>query len=607
MATVSSVTADAPARSYHRVGGVLLAATGVVVAAAYGPSLVTFFYNQWQRPHYQHFPFILGAFAWLLWTRLGEATPRPIGDGRSGAWFSATLLAAAWVLIAIAASQDSPWLAAASAALLIAWGFVRIARDWRVTYLWAIWLVFLLVIPLPLNRDQTLITTLQRLSSQLSSFVLDWLGVLHLMEGNTLSLLDKQFFVDEACSGIISVMSIIACALIFGVWQNRPPLHLTLLILAGIAWATIMNVFRICTVAVAYDKFGIDWSAGTPHEMLSLVIFTLTFLGLVSTDLALVAAMAPITEELESHSGAEARFGGWLIRAWDFLVGWRAPVAADPNQPTAPASRRLAFLSTSFAMGTVPLVAFALVAGLQVYQLAVGGGLTAVRRPIRHLEAALAIDAKSLPATLGAFRQVAFEKQEREALSDFGEYSRTFRYEDDKGREYLVSCDFPFGPEWHDLTVCYKGVGWDEVGTRTLTPDRAPQRSASKGVDVDKTWEYMDADFQKPGGMTGYFAYAFFTDEGEPANPPYGSVLRDSLSSLFKRRLDAKTDRMYQIQVWTTSAGKLDDSQRAAAADLLLAVRKYFLDVIVHESAPGNPLALEQPASASTDAPSQKP
>ena len=153
-------------------------------------------------------------------------------------------------------------------------------------YLWGVWLLPWLVVPLPFGRDQMLITMLQRGSSQVSSIVLDWFRVPHLMEGNTLILPDKQFFVDEACSGIVSVMSIIACAVIYGVWRNRPPLHLVLLASAGVGWATLMNVVRISVIAIAYHWSGVDWSSGTPHEILGLLIFLITFVALVSTDYA---------------------------------------------------------------------------------------------------------------------------------------------------------------------------------------------------------------------------------------------------------------------------------------------------------------------------------
>ena len=198
----------------------------------------------------------------------------------------------AWLLLAIALYSKSPWLAVVSAILLLASGFLRISRSWQVQYLWGTWMLLWLIVPLPMNRGQQVINGLQQLSSGLSSSILDVTGIDHLMDGNTLLLPTKQFFVDEACSGIVSVMSVIACAAIYGVWRNRAPLHVAILVLAGIVWATLLNVLRITSIALVFDKWGIDWSTGTTHKLLSLVIFTLIFLGLVSTDLLLLGLLA---------------------------------------------------------------------------------------------------------------------------------------------------------------------------------------------------------------------------------------------------------------------------------------------------------------------------
>ncbi len=82
-----------------------------------------------------------------------------------------------------------------------------------------------------------LIAFLQRLSSRVSSHILDLLKINHLMTGNVLQVPDKQFFVDEACSGIVSIMSVIAAGGIYCVWKNRPAIHVILLLVTGVIWA----------------------------------------------------------------------------------------------------------------------------------------------------------------------------------------------------------------------------------------------------------------------------------------------------------------------------------------------------------------------------------
>ena len=244
---------------------------------------------------------MLAAFAWLMVERLRAAEARERTSAARGPPASAVALRlAAWALLGSGVSAPSPWLAYSVAPRarrrhlcsdpIAMAGAGLVGRRGRSCCL---------ILPPPLNRDQTLITILQRYSSKTSSFVLDALGVDHIMEGNTLLLPDKQFFVDEACSGIISVASIIACAVIYGVWRRRSALHTILLALAGVGWATLMNTLRISTIAVVHWSWSLDWTAGAPHQAISLCVFLFAFLALMSTDALLAGLLAPIGASME--------------------------------------------------------------------------------------------------------------------------------------------------------------------------------------------------------------------------------------------------------------------------------------------------------------------
>ena len=79
----------------------------------------------------------------------------------------------------------------------------------------------------------------------------------------------KQLFVDEACSGIVSVISIVACAAIFGVWRRRRALHTILMMAAAAGWAMLLNVVRITSIALAEVWYKLDWTEGTPHTLIA--------------------------------------------------------------------------------------------------------------------------------------------------------------------------------------------------------------------------------------------------------------------------------------------------------------------------------------------------
>ncbi len=547
----------------------LPAATAAVLCVGYGPMLATYFAQQWSREHYQFFPFVLAAFAWLLWRNGRLAQPRAAEDTYDGRPGVIAFLAVSWVLLAVAYLSDSPLLSLLSAILLIAAAFVQIDARWHVPYLWGIWALLWLVVRPPFNRDQKLIEFLQRRSSEASSLFLDWTGARHLMDGNVLILPEKQFFVDEACSGIVSVLSIIACSAIYGVWRNRAPLHVLLLALAGIGWATLMNVVRITTIAIAFERWGVDWSSGTSHEILGLVIFTFVFLALVSTDYLLLAFLAPIQGHGGESVGQPIHFGRKVVSFWDWLGRWGAPSASWNGDHSGRASSRWWDVPSRLALGLAPLLAFGTLAAgqLSLPFLFPKGSIASTQ----SLDRALTLKADVLPANIAGLQRSGFTEQERNREDVFGQYSRIYTFQDQQGNSYVVSCDFPFGPDWHDLTVCYRGVGWE-------LREMAVSIAAS---DSELPWSYVESAFSKPDGSAAWLVYSVFDEFGERVNPPARSFLTEIWRSLERKHRYAQRTRLFQVQVWTTSLGTVSTAQREAAQKLLVEARERIRNSVI--------------------------
>jgi exosortase len=570
--------------------------------------LARYFTQQWERPHgaYQYFPFVIGAFLWLLWRNSRQAEPRAESATAGRRMAVIGLAIVAWVLLALSYLSESPFLSVLSAILLVGAALVQIDARWRVPYLWGIWALLWLVLRPPFNYDDYLIIELQHLSSRLSSMYLDFAGALHLMDGNKLRLPAKEFFVDEACSGIVSLLSIIACSAIYGVWRNRPPLHVVLLALAGVGWAMLMNVVRITTIALAFDRWGVDWSSGTSHEILGLVIFTFVFLALVSTDYLLLALLAPINAPGGESVGQPIQIGRKVVAFWDWLARWGAPVAAAAEAVSKPSAekgtapffledseklgqpptvlKRLADsqeansaprardVSPCFALGLAPFMAFGALAALQLtvpflFQ-------TTAVASTQSLERAVTLNADALPASLAGLQRAGFSEKERTRDDIFGQYSRTYMFQDEQGARYSLSCDFPFGPNWHDLTVCYRGIGWEL---------RAMRICAGPGTN-ETPWNYLACEFSKSDGSAGWLVYSVFDEFSERTNPPERSFLKDIWRSLERKHRNAQRTRLFQVQVWTEASGTVRPAQREAAEKLLLDARERIRTSVTQDS-----------------------
>jgi exosortase len=537
-----------------------------ILLLAYAPSLWTFFQQQWDKPHYQYFPFVIAAFGWLLWQRFHEGTPLTINSLQSHIVDGALLLVAGCLLIA-AIMIHSPWCAVISLIVLMACVFRAISRTRRVTNLWGIWGLLLLIVPIPFNFDQSLTKILQLASSRVSSYVLDWFGIYHLMEGNTLWLQSKPLFVDEACSGIISMLSIVACAVVFAVVKNRTPLHMLLLAAAGIVWAAVMNVARISGIAVALEYWGIDWSAGASHEVLSLALFLMAFLALLSTDQVLLVCLAPVSKGRIGDRTHELQIGRWIARAWDAITAFGNPLREDIESSSrrAPVAPKLLEHRTFSVPFSIPWYVSLLFTVAAIGQTSVVIYTWNVLGPYWQVERrAEAVAAEDLPASLCGLSKVDFEAVERTQSASVGAHSRTFRYRAPDETTYTLSFDFAFVESWHELTICYHGNGW-EMSERRVCPFVDEHTS--------ENWGYVEADFSKPDGVAGALCFAEFDQFGTPFE---GDLQWNAEPMSFWRWREGylQPHRIYQVQVWVTAPNEVSDSQREKARELLLASRE---------------------------------
>ncbi len=540
----------------------------LVLAAAvllgHAPLAVLHLWSLWQQEQYQYFPFVIAASAYFLWSRWQQA-PDTLPVTRRWARLPQWIAAAAVILLVGAILVVSPWLAFVSLNIGLAAVFALLNRQRAIPYLWGIWMLLWLLVPLPLGLDNRLVRYLQHLSSQLSSTILDLFGILHLMSGNVLQLPAKKFFVDEACSGIISVMSMIACAAIFAVWKNRSFFHLVALVLAGLTWALVLNVFRICMIAIAYHFFDYDLSTGAVHLALGLVLFAIMFVALASTDKLLLLMLAPIDVKQLRKSGQD----NLLVSLWNRTNGNRTGgnrTARAKSNDTNDISNA-AMGSTSQGMKTTAAwaVPFLILGVVQLIWLPSPNTAEAAQA----LQQALALDDQSLPQTVGPWILESFDTVEREVYSDFGKYSRNYRYRHNRNKEVVVtvSLDFPYLGGWHDLCVCYRNIGW------TLH-DRVVEARADSPL--KEKWKYVVGDLEDPALGKAYVSFAGFDASGEAAEPASDAVLFRPWFRLRRKLLRNVAPQLFQVQVFAPMNTSEDSQLKQELRQLLLEARQVF-------------------------------
>lgn len=336
----------------------------------------------------------------------------------------------------------SPWLGMVTWILGLAAVMSRTRVAWR-----GPWGLLWLALPLPLGWDTRLVQELQLKASRWSGHVLDLIGVEHILEGNIVRLSDRDLFVDEACSGVMSLIAVMASTAIFVVLRRRPLLVGILSVLLSAFWAVVMNVARIVTCAYAWQQYRTDLLIGTPHEVLGFATFAGAVLLALSTEQLVMLLLGPLTFP-EVSDWKQVADHNPLVRAWNWLGG----VTPIDEEPVAPRVRRVQFPG-SVSRAVIGTLCLVLVFTPLPY-------LTAVEmmRNVTIDPAIEAIGEDFMPLQIGALQLVNYSVEHRKEADVFGEHSRSWQYAAGD-LSVRLSVDYPF-MEWHDLRACYTGIGW---------------------------------------------------------------------------------------------------------------------------------------------------
>jgi exosortase len=143
--------------------------------------------------------------------------------------------------------------------------------------------LLLLTIPLPEIILNHVTLPLQALAARAGEFALAAMNIPVLREGNVIVLATGSLEVAEACSGIRSLMSLVALAVAYGYTTGaRTPIRM-LLACAAVPIAVIANAVRVAGTGIAASRFGAEAAEGFFHMFSGWLMFVLAFGLLVAT------------------------------------------------------------------------------------------------------------------------------------------------------------------------------------------------------------------------------------------------------------------------------------------------------------------------------------
>jgi exosortase len=285
---------------------------------------------QWgHNPDLSHGFFTPLVFALLLHESRHHGTARWLPDStwRTGA--SAGAIGAACLLFAMSGllAASVGWshslvnfvLAAALCAALLG-GLLCLAGEtirlvpfnWIALSAIALWL---LSAPLPHGTYARLTLHLQTWVTTAVLHTLHWLGVPARQHGNIIELASTTVGIEEACSGIRSLLSCIYAGFFFAAWQVRRPAGRVLILVLAPALAVLMNFVRSLTLTLMADA-NVDIS-GFWHDATGFAILGVTavLLGLLALFLSPRAGESPHARAAE-RAAANPAGTGWCFRVF---------------------------------------------------------------------------------------------------------------------------------------------------------------------------------------------------------------------------------------------------------------------------------------------------
>ena len=279
-----------------------------LLIAVHLPMTIRYFVELWPRQHYQFFPFAIMAFIVLFATRKAE-------QPEQWNWLTKLFIGLDLACLLAGCVLFSPWFFTVGLlCCLAAWCLASQDDGYQrsLLYLAALPLV---AIRLPLNYDEPVIMWLQRVTTAVTSGVLHRTGMLHYREGNVLNFPGKSFMVEEACSGVQSLFTILFLATLVFCLKRRSFVHALCLLSFGLILSGMMNILRVVTIAVAWDVDAIDLSKGWPHDTLGYICLGLAAVMLMSADQLLEFCLDPMLD-VRRHGGGSLYFNP-LIALWN--------------------------------------------------------------------------------------------------------------------------------------------------------------------------------------------------------------------------------------------------------------------------------------------------
>jgi exosortase D (VPLPA-CTERM-specific) len=221
------------------------------------------------RPEYSHGVVIPFIAAFLVWQRRDQIERIPF----AGSW-AGLAVALCGVALGAIGKLSALFTIENYSVVITLYGLVLALTGWRVfRLLWVPLLILIFMVPLPEFLYQNFSAALQLLSSEIGVWFIRLFGISVYLEGNVIDLGVYQLQVAEACSGLRYLFPLMTIGFLMAYFFKTAWWKRALLFLSSIPITILMNSFRVGTIGVMVEHWGVGMAEGFLHEFQGWVVF----------------------------------------------------------------------------------------------------------------------------------------------------------------------------------------------------------------------------------------------------------------------------------------------------------------------------------------------
>jgi exosortase len=249
----------------------------LILAGLYWQTFPALIVDWWVDPNYSHgflVPLFSAFLIWHQWGAIKKLAP-------NGNWLGLLVLLGGIFMLVLGDIAAEEFLLRTSFIVLVA-GLVLFHLGTEIFGRVAFPLAFLLfMVPLPAIIFNAMAFPLQELAAHNAEWTLDLLGVPVLRDGNVIHLKDVSLGVTEACSGIRSLISLLALAVAWA-YLTLPTIKPMVVLVASAVPITIgANAGRVVLTGLVSQYFDAAYAQGFFHSFSGWIIFLFAFVCFV--------------------------------------------------------------------------------------------------------------------------------------------------------------------------------------------------------------------------------------------------------------------------------------------------------------------------------------